>query len=104
MRAIATDVVLILRDIGEMREEPERADDVESLAARQRIERVSKLLACRAVFVAAKADRALTNALDRVKGRRAALLAHRVAQNAPEEANILAQRQVLVVALLGNWV
>ena len=100
MRAAAADVVLILGDIGEMREKAEGADDLHRLAARQRVERVFELLARRAVLVAAEADRALPDALDGVEGRGAALLAHRVAEDAAEQPDVLAQRQILVVALV----
>src|SRR5580692_4200524 len=99
MRPGTADVVLVLGDVGEMREEAERTDQVQRLIARQGVEHPFELLPRGAVLVAAKADRALADALDGVERRVTLLLTHRVAEDAAEQPDVLAQRQVLVFAV-----
>jgi len=95
----ATDVVLVLSNIGEMRKKAEGANDLKRLGRRQDVQCRFEITPRRNILVAAKADRVLANMLDAVKDSRAALLAHRVAENAAEQANIVAQRQVFVFGL-----
>ena len=94
--------MLVLGDVGEMREEAEGADELQRLVAGQRVQRVFELVARGAVLVAAEPDRALPDALDRGKGGVAVLLTHRVAKDPAEEPDVLAQRQVLVGGVLGH--
>ena len=101
MRAAAADVVLVFGDIGEMREEAEGADQLQRPVARQRIEHPLQFVARGAILVAAKADRALADALDRLERGIALLLAHRVAEDAAKKPDVLAQRQILVFAVPG---
>ena len=48
------------------------------------------------VLVAVEADRGLADALDDVEDRLALLVAHRVAEDAAEQADVVAERKVLV--------
>ncbi len=95
VRARAPDVVLVLGDVGQVREVAEGAHDLDRLVARQRIEDVLELAPGRNVVVAAKAHRVLADLFDAVEGRIALLLAHGVAQDTPEQADVLAQWVVL---------
>ena len=83
-------MVLIFGDIGEMREETERADELQCLARRQAVQRLRELATCCDILVAAEAHRALANALDDVKHGLAALLTHRVAEDAAEQPDVFA--------------
>ncbi len=103
MGARAADVVLILGDIGEMREKAEGADDLQRLGGRQTVEHRFESPARAGILIAAKAHRTLANALDNVEDCLAALLAHRVAEDAAEQPDILAQRQVFIFGLDGLW-
>ncbi len=103
MRPGAADVVLVLGDIGEMREEAEGTNDLQCLLWRQSVQCSFEIAPRHDILVAAKLHRAAANALDDVKDRLAALLAYRVAENAAEQTNILAQREVLVFALDRLW-
>ncbi len=101
VRAAAADVMLILGDIGEVREKAEGADQLQRLIARQGVERALQLLARGAVLVAAETNRTPADTLDRLERGVALLLAHRVAEDATEETNVLAQRQILLFAVPG---
>jgi hypothetical protein len=92
----AADVVLVLGDIGEMRKKPEGANDLKGLGRRQAVQRRFELAARRDILVSAEADRALANMFDGAEDCLAALLAHRVAEDAAEQPDIVAQRQVFV--------
>src|SRR6266851_255078 len=99
----AADVVLVLGDIGEMRKKAEGANDLERLGRRQTVQRRFELAARCNILVAAESHRALANALDNSKDRLAALLADRVAKDAAEQTDIVAQREILVFALDRLW-
>ena len=96
MRAVAADVVLILGDIGEMREIAEGAHDRERLVGVEAVERRLEFAPRADLVVAMEADRGLADALDEVENLRAFLLAHGVAEHAAEQADVLAQRRVLL--------
>ena len=96
MRPGAADVMLVLGDVGEVREVAEGADDLDGLAARQAVQRRFELAPRRVVLVAVEADRRLADALDDVEDRLAFLLADRVAEDPAEQADVVAQRKVLV--------
>jgi hypothetical protein len=76
--------MLILGDIGQMREEAERANDLKRVLRLHGVQCCFQIAAGRQILVAAEADRVLPNALDGVEDRVAALLAYRVAENAAE--------------------
>ena len=92
----ATDPVLVLGDVGEVRKIPEGADDLARLLARQPVHDLAELTPRGFVLVAAKADRGLADLFDDVEDALALLLAHRVAEDAAEQPCVLAQRPVLV--------
>ena len=96
MRAVAADVVLILGDVGQMREIAVGANDRERLVGAEAVERRLEF-APRANFVVAmEADRGPADLLDQLVYLFALLLAHGVAEDSPEQADVAAQRQVLV--------
>ena len=93
--------MLVLGDIGEMRKKAEGANDLQCLLRRQAVQCRFELAARGNILVAAKADRVLANVFDGVEGGLAALLAYRVAEEAAEQPDIVAQRQIFVVGLDG---
>ena len=99
MGAIAADVMLVLGDVGQMREIAEGPHDRERLVGRQAVEGRFELAPGAGLVVAMEADRGLADVLDEPEGLLALLLAHRVAENAAEQADVVAQRLVLVVGL-----
>ena len=95
MGAGAADVMLVLGDIGEMREIAECADDQRRLIARQAFQdRIEPGAGSR--VLAMKADRSLADGLDQIEDRFALLRTDGVAEDAAEETNVLAQRRFLV--------
>ena len=96
MGAVAADVVLVLGDVGEMREIGEGAHDGERLVVVEAVEDGGKFAPRPGLVVAMEADRGLTDALDEVEGLAPFMLAHGVAEQAPEQADVLAQRRVLL--------
>ena len=97
MGAVAADVVLVLGDVGEMREIAEGAHDRERLVGRQAVEHRLQLAPRAGLVVAMEADRGLPDLLDELVGLLALLLAHRVAEDAAEQPDVVAQRPVLFV-------
>ena len=93
--AVAPDVVLVLGDVGEMGEVAEGAHDRERLIGGETVERRLELAPGAGLVVAMEADRRLPDLLDERVGLLALLLAHRVAEDAPEQAYVVAQRPVL---------
>jgi hypothetical protein len=96
MGAGAAHAVLVLGDVGEVREVAEGADDLGRAAAGERVQRRLELGAGGLVLVAVEADRGLADALDDVVHDLALLEPHRVAEEPPEQPDVVAQRQVLV--------
>src|SRR5262249_17279563 len=90
------DVMLVLGDIGQMREIPERSDDADRLLGRQAADGALQLLARGRLGVATEAKRGLPDVFDELEGALAFLRAHRVTEDAPEVANVVAQRNVPV--------
>ena len=90
MGAIAADVMLILRDVGEVREVAVCAHDRERLVGAETVQ--SRLeLAPRADFVVAmEPDRGLPDLLDQLEGLFPLLLAHRVAEDSAKQADVFA--------------
>ena len=96
MRAVAADVMLVLGDVGEMGEVAERPHDRQGLVGAEGIEHRLELAPRAGLVVAVEADRGLADLLDQRVGLLALLLAHRVAEDAAEQADVVAQRPVLV--------
>jgi len=88
------DVVLVLGDVGEVGEIAEGADDPHRLGGRHAVEDLLELAAGEPVLVAMEPDRGLPDALDQVEHIGPLLVAHRVAKDAPEQADIVAQPRV----------
>src|SRR5271166_712500 len=101
MRAVAPDVVLVLGDVGEMREIAECADDRERLVGGEAVERGFQFAPRAELVVAMEADRGPADPLDELESLLALLLAHRVAEDAAQKADVLAQRAVLVRVVRG---
>jgi hypothetical protein len=99
MGAGAANVVLILGDIGEMREKAKSANDLQRFLGRQTVEYAFEIAARADIFVAAEANGVLANVFDDLEDPLAVLLAHRVAEDPAEQANIFAQRPVFVFGL-----
>ena len=98
--AVAADVVLVLGDIGQMREIAEGAHDRERLVVVEAVERGGELAPRAALVVAMEADRGLPDSLDNHVNVGAFLLAHGVAEDAAEQADVVAQRGVLFIVLV----
>ena len=94
MRSGATDMMLVLGNVGQVREEAVGANDVNGLAARQAVQRGFELAPRRVVLAAMEANGGLANALDDPEDRLALLLADGVAENPAEQADVVAQRKV----------
>jgi len=88
--------MLVLGDVGEMREIAEGADDADGLVVRQAADDGLELLARGLVRVAVEAQRGLADALDEGEGLIAFLGVHRLAEDTAEEPYVVAQRRVLV--------
>ena len=97
MGAVAADVMLILRDVGEVREIAVCAHDRERLVGAEAVQRRLEL-APRADFVVAmEADRGLPDLLDQLEDLFPLLLAHRVAEDSAKQADVFAQGDVFLV-------
>jgi len=90
-RAHLPDVVLILGDIGEVREIAEGAHDANGFADRHAVEDDFQLAPRRAIVIAMEPDRGLPDALDQIEHVGAFLIAHGVAENSPEQPDIRTQ-------------
>ncbi len=93
----AADVVLVLGDVGEVREMAEGADDADGLV----LSAGRSWLACSSCRAASSASRWNSTAgpadvLDQLEHGIAFLVAHRFAENAPEQPRVVAQRHVLL--------
>ena len=84
----------ILGDIGEMREIAEGADDGQRLGGRERAQQRVELLIGLHVAIAADGDGQAADGLDPLEGGDALLIAHRVAEQTAEQANVGEQRLV----------
>ena len=96
LRAHATDAVLVLGDVGEMREITERAHHLDRAVVREAVEGGLELAARRGIAFAAERDRDLADALDRREHRLALLLADGVAEHPPDQPDIVSQRPLSV--------
>ena len=97
MGAVAADVMLVLGDIGEVREIAIGAHDRERLVGAQTVQRRLELAPCGRLVVAMEADRSSPDLLDQFENLFALLLAHRVAEDSAEQADVLAQGDIFLV-------
>ena len=100
--AAPPDVVLVLGDVGEVGEEAEGAHHHVGAFARQRAQPGLHLVARRRIAVAMEAQGEAADLLDAGEQVLALLLAHGVAEQAPEQADVLPQGLVLVGGF-GAW-
>ena len=89
------DVVLIFGDVGEMREITEGAHDAHGLADRHAVEDDFEFAPRRPVVVPVEPDRGLPDALDQIEYVGAFLIAHGIAEDAAEQADIGPQPGIL---------
>ena len=101
MGAVAADVMLIFGDVGEMREIAVGARDRERLVSVEAVERRLELAPRADLVVAMEAYRGLADLLDQLENLFALLLANGVAEDSPEQADVLAQRNVLLGSVRG---
>ncbi len=92
----AADVVLVLGQVGQLREIAEGADDQDGPARREGLEDALQLLHGRGVAAPAEAHRAAPDLLDELEGGLTLLLPHRIAQQSAQQPDVLHQRQVLI--------
>ena len=88
------DVVLVLGDVGEVGEIAEGADDPHRLGGRHAVEDLLELTPGDPILIAVEPDRGLPDTLDQVEHISTLLVAHRVAQDAPEQSDIVAQPRI----------
>ena len=88
------DVVLILGDVGKMREIAEGADDKHGLVRRHAVEDGLQFATRRLVVVTMKADRGLADAFDQIEHGFSFLIAHGIAENASEQPDVVAQPRI----------
>src|SRR4051794_1306818 len=99
LNADAADIVLVLRDIGEMGEISEGAHDLYRGVARKAVKCGFQLRSRGFIVIPAKLDRNLADALNSGEYRLALLLANDIAQKTAEQADILAQRQIATLKI-----
>src|SRR5882672_8676173 len=95
-RAHAADLVLVLGNIGEMREIAEGAHDLDGAVMREAIEHGFELAPGAGVALAPERDRNLPDALDRRKDGIALLLADGVAQHSSDQPDIVPQGSLAI--------
>ena len=83
--------MLVLGDVGEMREIAERPYDLHRLTGRHIVQDGLQLVPRRLVIVAMEADRRLPNAFDEIEDVRSFLFAHSVAKNTAEQPDVVPQ-------------
>jgi hypothetical protein len=88
--------MLVLGDIGQMREVAERADNADRLLGRQAADGILQLLPGGGLGIATEAKGGLPDLFDELEGALAFLRAHRLAEDAPEVPNVVAQRRIPV--------
>lgn len=96
VRAAAADVVLVLGDVGQVREVRKRPHHGNGLFAGQDLEHAVQFLGGAGVGLAAEAHGRLTDGFDHGEHFLALLIAQHVAQQAAEQADIFLEGRVLV--------
>ena len=99
LRARSAKVMLVLGDVGEVREVAERPYDLHGLTVRQIVQDGLQRAPRRLVIVAMEADRRLPNAFDDIEDRFSLLFSDSVAKNTAEQPDVVPQRPVLSRAL-----
>jgi hypothetical protein len=94
--ALAADVMAVLGDVGQQREVAESAHDQHREVVGQGVECLGERLARGHVLEAAAGHGETANGLDLVESELALVGADRIAQEAPEEANVFREGRVLV--------
>src|SRR5579871_4202026 len=89
------DVVLVLGDIGQMREVAEGAHDAHGLADRHAVEDQLEFAPRRLVVAAVKPDRGLADALNQIEDVGAFLVADGIAEDAPQQADVVSQPDIV---------
>ncbi len=95
-RTHAADLVLILGNVGEMREIAEGAHDLDGAVVREAVEHGFELAPGAGVALAPERDRDLPDALDRRKDGLALLLADGVAEHASDQPDIVPQGSLAI--------
>src|SRR5262249_34842303 len=96
----ATDVVLVLGDVGQMREIAKRADDPDGLVLGEAADDRLEFLTRRRFGVAMEPQRGLADALDNSEDLIAFLGADGFAEDTTKKPYVVAQRRVLVACLI----
>ena len=96
LRPHATDAVLVLGDIGQVRKVAERAHHLDRALVREAVEGGLKLAARRGIAFPAKRDRYLADALDGREHGLALLLADGVAEHPSDQPDIVSQRPLSI--------
>ena len=89
MGSSAANMVLILGDIGEVREEAEGANELNRFVGREAVQGGLEIATSRRVLLSTEPDRVLSNLLNGVENGLAALLADRVPKDPPEQIEYL---------------
>ena len=89
-------VMLVLGDVGQLREVAERPHHGDGAYRIELVEHRLKLALRIRIAIPPEADRVLSRALDQIEYRLAFLFAQCVAEHAPEQADILPERRFLV--------
>ena len=95
MDGTAANMVPVFRQIGQMAEIGESADDADRLVARQTFEQLFEGFVRRVVFVPPKRNRQFADFLNQIKRGCAFLLPNHVAQYAAQQADIFHQRPLI---------
>src|ERR1700738_3090314 len=96
----ATDVVLVLGDVGQMREIAKCADDPDGLVVGEAADDRLEFLTRRSLGVAMEPQRGLADALDNSEDLIAFLGADGFAEDTAEQPDVVAQRRILVACLI----
>jgi hypothetical protein len=94
--AVTPYAVLVLGNVGEMREIAEGANDLIGRGSGEPIQNSLKLAPGDFIGVAMKAHGGAANVFDQLEYGLAFLLAHHISQHAAEKPNVVAQRNVLI--------
>ena len=96
MHGAAADVVAVFRQVGQVTEIGEGADHAHRLVAREGLEQLLERAVGVLIGIAAESHRQLAHLLDQFVGLHPLLLTDHVAQNTPQQADIVNQGLVLV--------
>jgi hypothetical protein len=94
MRTTATIVVQVFGDIRQLRKIAEGAHHRQGFGGRERVQHLFQLIAVAVILRFSKAHRSAAHVLHQLEGFVALLFAQGVAENAPQQANIVTQGYV----------